>query len=104
MPEPKGTIAAPARFHCMYNSVSIVQVVRVRIVEFGGLYVATSADVPTMHASAFDRQALRDAIEDSIYRYFYPMDEDVRVSLSEAGNDEDLSTWEVLPLRREAAE
>ena len=103
MPEPQGTIAAPARFHCMYNSV-IVQVVRVRIVEFGGLYVATSADVPTMHASAFDRQALRDAIEDSIYRYFYSMDEDVCVSLSDARNDEDLSTWEVLPLRREAAE
>ena len=88
----------------MYNSVSIVQVVRVRIVESGGLCVATSADVPTMHVSAFGRETLRDAIEDSIYRYFYAMDEDVHVSLSDAGNGKDLSTWEVLPLRREAAE
>jgi hypothetical protein len=88
----------------MYNGVSIAQVVRVRIVESGGLYVATSADVPTMHTLAFDRETLRDAIEDSIYRYFHSIDEDVRVMGLTAGGDDNLTTWEVVPLRREAAE
>ena len=36
--QPQGTIAAPARFNCMYN------IVRVAIVESGGLNVATGAD------------------------------------------------------------
>ena len=84
----------------MYNRVELVQVVRVRVVESGGLYVATSADVPTMHASAFDQEVLRDTIEDSIHRYFYSMDEDVRVI---AADDENPTTWEVVPHRREAA-
>jgi hypothetical protein len=93
-------VGAVTRYHRMYNSVSVAQVVRVRIVESGGLYVATSADVPTLHASAFDRETLRDVIEDSIYRYFHSIDEDVRVM----GGDDTLSTWKVVPLRREAAE
>jgi hypothetical protein len=71
-------------------------------VDSGGLYVATSGDVPTMHAAAFERESLRDSIEDSIYRYFHSMDDDVRVM--SAGGDDDLTTWEVVPLRREAAE
>jgi hypothetical protein len=97
-------IRTVARFHCMYNSVSIAQVVRIRVVDSGGLYVATSADVPTMHASAFDRETLRDAIGDSIYRYFFSMGDDVRVVEPAVGGDDSLTTWEAVPLRREAAE
>ena len=88
----------------MYNSTSVAQVVRVRIVESGGLYVATSADVPSMQAAAFERETLCDAIDDSIHRYFNSMDDDICVMRLSAGGDEDLTTWEVVRLRREAAE
>ena len=87
--EPVGAVA---RCHCMSNSVSIAQVVRVRVVESGGLYVATSADVPTLHASAFDRETLCDEIEDSICRYFYSIDEDVHVMPLAADGDDNLMT------------
>ena len=92
----------------MYNRVELVQVVRVRVVESGGLYVATSADIPPMHTAAFDLRALRDAIEDRIKRYFLSIGEDVRVTRAAANGPDDLSTWEVLALadryNREAAE
>lgn len=85
----------------MYNRVKLVQIVRVRIVESGGLYVATSADIPPMHAAAFDLVALREAIEDRIQSYFHSIGEDVRVTRAAAGLD-DFSTWEVLTRSRNA--
>lgn len=97
----------------MYNRVELVQIVRVRIVESGGLYVATSADVPPMHVAAFDRRVLREEIEDRIERYFHSIDENIRVTRSSGGDPNDLSSWEVLHLEnrledatpyREAAE
>ena len=78
----------------MYNRVELVQIVRVRIVVSGGLYIATSADIPPMHAAAFDLRALRDAIEDRIQRYFHSIGEDVLCAA--AGGPDDLSTWELL--------
>jgi len=91
----------------MYNRVQLVQVVRVRVVESGGLFVATSADIPPMQAAAFDLRALRDAIDDGIQRHFHFIGEDVRVTRAAASGPDDLSTWEVLMLEdnyREAAE
>jgi hypothetical protein len=90
----------------MYNSVELVQVVRVSIVKSGGLYVATSADIPPMQATAFDLPALQDAVEDAIGRYFYSAGEEVHISLPKRRDPEDLSTWFVAPANwyREAAE
>lgn len=89
----------------MYNSVELVQVVRVRIVESGGLYIAWSTDVPGMQASAFDQVGLGDAMQASISRYFYSRDEPVHVERSTRGGPNDLSTWYVSPLSyRDAAE
>ena len=76
----------------MYNRAELVQIVRVRIVESGGLYIATSPDIPPMHAAAFDLQALRDAIEDRIQRYFHSIGEGVRITCAAAGGPDDLST------------
>ena len=39
-------IAELARCACLYNSVSVVKVIHVRIVESDGLYVVTSPGVP----------------------------------------------------------
>lgn len=66
----------------MYKSVEMVHVVRTSAIEFGGLYIATSADVPSMYGAAFDLVSLRDAIEESIHRYFYEFDDRVEVQLS----------------------
>jgi hypothetical protein len=99
-------IAEFQRYCCMYNSVELVQVVRTEVVASGGLYIATSADVPTMYAAAFDLVALRDAIEDSIHGYFHALGDKVEVQFA-GRHPEDLSTWHVTTLSegfREAAE
>jgi hypothetical protein len=79
-----------------WPEISLVQIVYFDITRApSGLLVAKSPDLPGRAPSALNAQALGDAIEDSIHRYFFEAGESVRVSRARGRGGNDLSTWEV---------
>jgi hypothetical protein len=61
-----GTKAGFVRLSCMRSKPVPPDSIRIHLIESGGLYLATSSDVPTLWATSFDLEALFEEIDHAI--------------------------------------
>lgn len=88
----------------MRNNSAYSESVRVRVIESGGLYLATSADVPSLWATSFEPETLLEEIDQAIREHYWAMGADIRAIHGACAAKMGSIELQVLPYRREAAE